>query len=252
MSETAEAETERRTDVVRPTTDRDMGLVARLVGVIVSPRRTFEVIARHPRWLSALLTVALIVAGASSWLVSTELGQQMLLEQQVDAMESFGVTVSEEMYDQLKRRLASAVYFTAGGVLVMMPLVSLVVAGVVWIVGYVGFGGGASFRTMFAVVVHTGAISVVQQVFVVPLNYARGAMGNPTTLAAFFPMLEEGTFAARALGLIDVFVVWQLFVLSIGVAVAYKRRTGPIATGFYLLYAVIAIGGGFALSRIGG
>ena len=248
MSETAEAETKRRTDVVRPATDRDMGLVGRLVGVSCAPRRTFEVIARHPRWLGALL----IIAGASSWLVSTELGQQMLLEQQVDAMESFGVTVSEEMYDQLKRSLASAVYFTAGGVLVTMPLFSLLVAGVVWTVGYVGFGVGSSFRAILAVVVHTGAISIVQQVFVIGLNYARGAMGNPTTLAAFVPMLEEGTFSARALGLVDVFVIWQLFVLSVGIAVTYKRRTGPIATGFYLLYAVLAIGGGFALSRMGG
>lgn len=250
MTETAE--TESRADVVRRPTDRDMGLVGRLFGIIFSPRRTFEIVVRHPRWLGAVLTVSLIIAGGSSWLVSTELGQQMLLEQQVDAMESFGVTVSEEMYDQLKRRLASAVYFTAGGVLVTMPLFSLVVAGVVWVVGYVGFGGGASFRTMFAVVVHTGAISIVQQAFVIPLNYVRGAMGNPTTLAAFVPMLDENTFAARALGLIDVFVIWQLFVLSVGVAVAYKRRTGPIATAFYLLYAVLAIGGGFALSRIGG
>ena len=160
-----------------------MGLIGRSVGVIVAPRRTFEVNARHPRWLGALLTVALIIAGASSWLVSTELGQQMLLEQQVDAMDSFGVTVSEEIYDQLKRRLASAVCLTAG---------------VVWTVGYVGLGGGSSLRAIFAVVVHTGAINIVQQVFVIPLNYARGAMGNPITLAAFFPMLEEGTFAARA------------------------------------------------------
>ena len=134
----------------------------------------------------------------------------------------------------------------------MIPLVSFAVAGVVWVVGYVGFGGGASFRSMFAVVAHTGAINIVQQLFVVPLNYARGAMGNPTTLAAFFPMLEDGTFAARALGLIDLFVIWQLFVLSVGVAVLYKRRTGAIAAAFYLLYAVLAVGGGFALSRIGG
>jgi len=131
-------------------------------------------------------------------LVSTELGQHLLLEQQIDATESFGVAVSEEMYDQLKRRLASAADFTANGILVTMPLFSLVVAGVVWTLGYVGFGGGVIFRAIFAVVVHTGAINIVQQVFVIPLNYARGAMGNPITLAAFFPMLEEGTFAARA------------------------------------------------------
>ncbi len=239
-------------NVARRASGRDMGLIGRLVGVIVAPRRTFEVVVRHPRWLGVLLVVALFIAGASSWLVSTELGQQMLLEQQVSAMESFGITVSEEMYAQLTRRLASAVYFTAGGVLLSIPLVTLVIAGVVWTVGYVVFGAGASFRAMYAVVAHAGAVNIVQQLFVVPLNYARGAMGNPTTAGAFFPMLEEGTFAARTLGLIYLFVVWQLFVLSIGVAVLYGRRTGPIAVVFYLLYAVIAVGGGFALSRMGG
>ncbi|MDA1093731.1 MAG: YIP1 family protein [Acidobacteria bacterium] len=252
MTETPDAPTEPRPDVARRAAARDVGLVGRLVGVIFTPRKTFEGIARRPLWLGALLTVALVIAAASTWLVSTELGQQMLLEQQVSAMESFGLTVSDEMYDQLRRRLASAVYFTAGGVLVSMPLVALVVASVVWVVGYVGFGGGASFRQMFAVVAHVGAINIVQQLFVIPLNYARGAMSNPTTIAAFFPMIEDGTFAARALGLIDLFVIWQLSVLAVGVAVLYKRRTGMVATVFYLLYAVIAVGGGFALSRMGG
>ena len=31
------------------------------LGYIVAPRRTFGVISRHPRWLGALLTVALII-----------------------------------------------------------------------------------------------------------------------------------------------------------------------------------------------
>ena len=110
---------------------------------------------------SPLKTIALIVAGASSWLVSTELGQQMLLEQQVSAMESFGITVSDEVYGQLKRRLEGAGYFTAGGVLVSIPVVTLVIAGVVWTVGYVAFGAGASFRAMYAVVAHAGAINIV-------------------------------------------------------------------------------------------
>ena len=93
---------------------------------------------------------------------------------------------------------------------------------------------------------------MLQQLFTVPLNYTRGVMSNPTTVAAFFPMLETGTFAQRLLSLIDLFIVWQFMVLAIGVGVLYRRRTGPIATTFYTLYALIAVGTAFALSRIGG
>lgn len=48
------------------------------------------------------------------------------------------------------------------------------------------------------------------------------------------------------------FIIWQLMVLAIGVAVLYGRRTGPIVTTFYTVYALIAIGVAFLLTRIGG
>jgi hypothetical protein len=87
---------------------RHPGLGSRILGVLFSPRRTFGDIVRRPRWLGALLLMALVVSGATGWLVSTEVGQQALLEQQVSAMESFGVSVSDEIYAQLESRLESA------------------------------------------------------------------------------------------------------------------------------------------------
>ncbi len=239
-------------DVTHVPDTRHPGLVSRLLGVLFSPRQTFGAVVARPRWLGALIVVALTMAGARGWLVSTEVGQQALLEQQVGAMESFGVTVSDEMYDQLAQGLDNATYFTAGSVLVFIPLVTLILAGVVWTVCYVLLGAHTPFRAMYAVVAHAGAVNIVQQLFVVPLNYTRGVMSNPTTLAVFFPMLETGTFAQRFLGMIDLFLVWQLMVLSIGVAVLYGRRTGPIAATFYTLYAVNAVVVSFVMIRIGG
>ena len=196
---------------------------------------------RQPKWLGALTVVTVAMAGGGGWLASTELGQQMLLEQQVSGMESVGITITDEVYDQLAGRLEYATYFTAGGTIVSIPLVTLIITGAVWTVCYVLLGARAPFRAMYAVVVHVGAVSLVQQLFVVPLNYARGVMSSPTTLAAFLPMLDPGSFLARLLGAIDLFVIWQLMVLAIGVAVLCGKPTGPIVTIFYTLYAVIAV-----------
>jgi hypothetical protein len=152
----------------------------------------------------------------------------------------------------MERRLDSALYFSVGGVLVWIPLLTAVLSGVLWTVCYLLLGAHAPFKAMFAVVAHAGVLNIVQQLFVVPLNYMRGAMSSPSNLGVFFPMLDEGTFTQRSLALVDLFVVWQLFVLAVGLAVLYGRRTGPIATAFYVIYALVAMGGGFALSRIGG
>jgi len=181
------------------------------------------------------------MAGGGAWLTSTELGQQMLLEEIVSQAESFGGTMTDEQYDQLAGNLENLTYFTAGGTIVSIPLVTLIITGAVWTVCYVLLGARAPFRAMYAVVVHVGAVSLVQQLFVVPLNYARGVMSSPTTLAAFLPMLDPGSFLARLLGAIDLFVIWQLMVLAIGVAVLCGKPTGPIVTIFYTLYAVIAV-----------
>ena len=225
----------------RPPAMRQPGLVSRLVGVLLTPRRTFGDVVRQPKWLGALTVVTVAMAGGGAWLTSTELGQQMLLEEIVSQAESFGGTMTDEQYDQLAGNLENLTYFTAGGTIVSIPLVTLIIAGVVWTVCYVLLGAHAPFRAMYAVVVHVGAVSLVQQLFVVPLNYARGVMSSPTTLAAFLPMLDPGSFLARLLGAIDLFVIWQLTVLAIGVAVLYGKRTGPIVTIFYTLYAVIAV-----------
>ena len=101
-------------------------------------------------------------------------------------------------------------------------------------------GGGATFRQMFTVVTHAGVILLVQQSFVVPLNYVRESMSSPATLGAFFPMLEPSSFVARFLGTIDLLLVWWTMVLAIGVAVLYQRRTAPIAIAFLMVYGLIA------------
>ncbi len=240
------------TDDARPKAEPSPGLVARLFGVLVSPRSTFAAIVDQPRPFGALLVVCLCVAAPGIWLSSTAFGQQLLLDQQIGSMESFGVTVTDEMYTQMERSLDNAAYFAAGGTIVLLPIVTFILAGIVWTACYVILGAHAPFKAMYAVVTHVGVVSIVQQLFTVPLNYARGVMSPPTTLTAMLPMLEEGTFAQRALGIVELFVVWQLFLLAVGAGVLYKRRTGPIAVTFYGLYAVIAVAAGLILSRLGG
>ena len=244
--------TETDTTAARPPATPHPRLVSRLLGVLFTPRRTFGAVVRQPKWLGALTVVALVTAGTTGWLTSTELGQQMLLERQVGAMESFGLTITDEMYDELADGFENSMYLSAGAVVVVTPILYLIIAGVVWTICYVLLGAHAPFRAMYAVVAHAGVVGIAQQLFQVPLNYARGVMSSPTTLAAFLPMLEPGSFVARLLGAIDLFVIWQLMVLAIGIAVLYGRRTGPIVTIFYTLYAVIAVAIAFVFTRIGG
>jgi hypothetical protein len=101
-------------------------------------------------------------------------------------------------------------------------------------------GGAGTFKQTFAVTAHAGVVIVLQQLFTIPLSYASGRFAG-ANLAVFVPMLEETSFPVRFLGAIDLFLVWWVFSLAVGVAVLYRRRTGPIFTSLMGVYIVIAL-----------
>ena len=133
-----------------------------------------------------------------------------------------------------------------------MPIVCVVLSGVLYAALYGFLGARATFTQVFAVVAHAGVVFVVQQCFVAPLNYVRESMSNPATLAAFVPMLEPGSFVVRILNVIDVFFVWWVMVLSIGLAVISERRTAPIAMTLYAAYGGLAVVVALVLTRRAG
>ena len=84
------------------------GLLPRMVGVLFSPRATYAAIAARPRALGALAVITLVMIACQFSFLSTDLGKDLALEQQVRAMESFGATVTDEMYAQIEQRMENA------------------------------------------------------------------------------------------------------------------------------------------------
>jgi Yip1 domain len=219
------------------------GLLARILGVLVAPRATYADVAARPRWLGVFAVVLLFMATGSIILFSTDVGREALLEQQVSAMESFGLKIPKEAVDRMEENLQrpTTPYFAAASQIVFVPIIALIIAGIMMGIFTAILGGDATFKQVFSIVAHAGVVSAAQQLFVYPLDYARGSLSSPTNLAVFLPFLDEKTFPARLLGSIDLFLIWWLVNLAIGLGVLYKRRTGPIAISFLSVYLVIAL-----------
>lgn len=229
-----------------------MGLLGRFVGIITAPTDTYKAVVAHPAWLGMLALVTVIVALGAALPMMTAAGQAAAIEANVRQMESMGFTVTDQMYDGMERGASRMAYTAALGVIVMSPLVTLIMAGILFVLFAVALGGTATFTQVFAVVVHAGAISALGQLFTGSLNYFRGEMTSATNLGVLLPMVDEGSFLVRFAGMIDVFVIWWVVVLAIGLAVLFRRKTQAVATGLFSVYAVIALMAAAVLSRIGG
>jgi len=216
-------------------------LAARFIGVVLAPTETFKSIAAHPKWLGMLALIVILMTAGMFTFLRTEVGRNALIDQQLSARESFGQQVTDEQIRQLEQMADVLIYTTVGGQLVFIPIWYLIVGGVLYAVFNAGMGGTATFKQVYTVVVHSGVIGVVQQLFVLPLSYMRESMTSATNLAALLPMLPEQGFVTYLLAAIDVFIIWSVIVLAIGLAVLYKRRTQPIAITLFSIYGVIAI-----------
>jgi Yip1 domain len=227
-------------------------VIARFIGIITAPKATFESVVASPKWLGMLVLTTLISAGGAALPMTTEGGRDALLDQQVRTMEGFGMQVNDQTYEQLRKRNAIAPYTTAGSIIVMSPIITAVIAGILFAIFNAAMGGNATFKQVYAVVVHAGVIQALGQLFTGPLNFFRQSMTSATSLAVLLPMLPDGSFAARLAGMIDLFLVWWVVALSIGLAVLFRRRTQPIAISLFAVYAVIALGAAAIMSRLGG
>lgn len=227
-----------------------MSLVARFMGIITAPRATYESVVAHPKWFGMLVLTTLLTTVCMTLPMTTEAGREALLENQVRQMESFGVQVNDEMYAQMRGRIGIAPYTTAAGILIVSPIIAAALAGILFAIFNAAMGGNATYKQVYAVVVHAGAIQTLGQLFTGPLNYFRGTMASATNLGVLLPILPDGSFAQKLAGMVDLFLIWWVFVLAIGLAVLYRRRTQPIALSLYGVYAVIALIAATIMSRL--
>ena len=126
-------------------------------------------------------------------------------------------------------------------IVIFTPVVFAAYAGLLMLLKML-LGATGTFKQVFGVVVHSSVIMAVATLFLTPLNYVRESMDSATSLRIFLPMLDDGSFLASLLGSIDVFRVWWVIVLSIGLAVLFRRKTSTIAVTLFAVYGAIALG----------
>jgi hypothetical protein len=218
-----------------------LSLPARVWGILTSPRETFVDVAARPRWFGMAALVLVVTALCVGAFFFTEVGQTAFLDEAVEQARKAGREVPEAQWAVTEKMAGYMWLIYPLSTLVVGPIMWLVLTGLLFAVFNAAMGGTATFRQLFAVFVHSTAVTVVQNLFVWPMNYVRESMSSATNLAVFLPMLDESSFLAKFLGTIDLFLVWWVVVLAIGLGVLFKRRTGPIAAGLFVVYGVIAV-----------
>lgn len=221
----------------------------RIVSVLVAPAKTFASIRQNPTWLTPLLVLVLVV------LLTT-----FLVTQKVDWVEAAGQildaqnrTMSEDQREQaidtMERVLPKT---TLIGPLVAFPVFSLL-TGLICLVAVNALGGQLSFKQSFSTVVHSAMPQLVAGLLTIPVVLGResfsfvelqGGSFLKSNLGAF--ATEETAGALRALmGSVDLFTLWGVVLLSLGLATVGRLSKGvsaAVAIGVWVFWTLILVG----------
>ncbi len=212
--------------------------------MVRSPKATLTEAVRHPRSLDLAVVIVAIAAVCSSGFVMTRVGQLAALDQQVRQLESFGVVITDERYEGLRAMVPYRPIVTAAVIIIGWPVLWLLSARAVQWLGRRMGRGEATFQQALTIVVHASAILAVRAIVAAPINYARESLGGATSFSIIMPAFGESTFPARLFGAVDIFIVWWVVLVALGVSILYQTRTLPIARWLFGAYA----GGAAALA----
>ena len=204
-------------------------LTARLRGILARPRATFSTVAAHPRWRGplAVLTLAAVIAGTA--FMSTAVGRQALVDEWERSASAFGRDVDDAGYARLGDLSRIAPWYGAGRALLLLPAAVLVAAAAVW--ATVGRRPPRPFALALAVAAHAAVPLALRELVAAPVNYLRESTVSAFTLGAMMPSLDAASPAARALGTLDLFVLWFAVLVAFGASVAYGRRFRTLLLG---------------------
>jgi hypothetical protein len=212
--------------------------------VLLSPRETYAAIVARPRWLGVMAITLALSSLAYYVILSSVDMQDAIIDQQVRTVESRGGTVSDQQMAGFERFIGFLPVVYSVGVLFIGPAINAALAGILMLIFTTLMGGSGSFKQVFSVLAHSGIIPALSALFVAGMMAAGvkpiGVRPPGANLSIFLPMLEETSFLAVMLRTIDLFLLWWMVSLAIGLGVLYKRRTGPVATTFIGLYVAIA------------
>jgi hypothetical protein len=186
--------------------------------------------------------VLTLATGASQavWL-ATDVGRTALVDQWERTALAFGQDVDDARYAQLQTLSASGPLYGVAMALLYGPVLTVVVAALVFVVFRGKAHRAVSYSQVLSVIAHASVILAMRQIAAAPVSFVRETTTSATSLGAWFPALDAASAVGRFVAALDVFVLWWVILLALGVAVLYERHARPLAATFLGVYAGVAL-----------
>jgi len=207
--------------------------VERILKIFYSPREVSSVLKEKPDWFIPVL-VLLVVSLLSHYLIYPSI----LKPQQLRAIDD-DPRFSPAQREEIRGRLEGNIPLVAGlvGRTVVTVIWLLLGSALLWGV-FSLMGGEGRFKQVFSLFCYSSLIGAVAIAVKTGLQLAKDSLFVYTSAAIAVPGFPPNSPLVRFLDNLDIFALWQLWVLTVGLGVVFSFSTKKSAIGVLSMWAV--------------
>ena len=226
-------------------TQPSIGAVGRMIGVLFSPKPTFQDIAKSPSWVSPMIVLILISIGLSftlaqrtNWVEVTkeQIAKNKFAARQIDQLSD---EQKEAAYTQGAAR-AKVVRYVRGviGWPLLLVITSAIYLGIFKLIG----GARINFATAFALTTFAHIPLGIKELIAIPVTILKDpASIDPENFLASNPAAILGgdlpIWQMIPLTFLDVFAIWALILAAIGFSAADPKKV-PIGKSLGIVFGI--------------
>ncbi|MDZ7723724.1 MAG: YIP1 family protein [candidate division KSB1 bacterium] len=229
--------------------EKDMNVFQRIINVFLAPTATFTAVREKPKWIIPFILILLI------GLFTTFMLQPVIADMQKEAMikqyEKMGMS-QQEMDQALEKARQWSGLFVYPSALIGVAMM-LAAGGLVWLfVGNTVLASSMTFHQAMGLNVYRYLIISLGGLIKLPIMLSKNSMDVHFSLATFMPSDASSGFLYKFLANIEVFNIWSIAVLCIGLAVITRadvKKVWPWVAALFLIYYLAAAGLGTAFGQ---
>jgi hypothetical protein len=219
----------------------------RMVGVIFSPKATFQSIARRPTWLVPVILLCLVQCVVVA-VYGQRVGWRSMLEKQLANNSQFQQLSAEAQQQRITSIMGYVSKIAYAEVLIWPFLAAFLFAGIFWLIFNLGAGAKIGYGVCLGVVSYGFLPTILGSLLGVLIIYLK----DPSTVdlqhlvasnAGAFLSSDAPKALAAALRAVDIFLFWEMILLAIGFSAAAPKKlsTGSAFAWIFGLWAVVVL-----------
>jgi hypothetical protein len=225
--------------VQTPESTERVNSFGRVVGVIFSPRATFESIVRRPTWLVPIILLCIVELCIVS-VYGRRVGWRGLIEKQMASNSQFQQLPAAEQENRIQLGLKYAPTVAYVEVIVGPFLAVLLFAGIFWLIFNMAVGAKFGFKTSLAVVSYGLMPGILLGLIGILIIFLK----DPSSVdlqnlvasnAGAFLSNDSSKWLVALLSSFDLFLFWEMILLAMGFSAAAPKKISFAGAFFWIL-----------------